>query len=56
MLELKAELSKAKEAAQVAQAVADTVGQKFYDLGVREIEAWLIEELVRICREYCLEV
>ena len=53
MLELKAKLSKAKE---VAQAAADTAGQKFYDLGVQEIEAWLSKELAAVCKEYCLEV
>ena len=56
MLELKTELSKANEAAQVAQAVVDTTGQKFYDLGVQETEARLNKELAGVCREYCLEV
>lgn len=56
VLELKAELSKAKEAAQMAQAAANTAGQKFYDLRVQETEAWLTEELAGVYREYCLEV
>ena len=32
------------------------MGQKFYDLGVQETEARLIDELVEVCRDYCLEV
>ena len=56
VLELKTELSKANEAVQVAQAVVDTIGQKFYDLGVQETKAQLTEELAGVCREYCLEV
>ena len=56
MLELKTELSKAKEVAQVAQVVANTTGQKFYDLGVQETKAQLTEELVAVYREYCLDV
>ena len=47
-MELKAELSKAKEATQVAQTATDAVGQKFYDLRVQETEAWLINELARV--------
>ena len=56
VLELKAELFKAKEAAQVTQVAADTAGQKFYDFGVQETKARLTEELAGVCREYCLEV
>ena len=33
-MDLKAELEKAKEAAQVAQVGMDALGQKFYDLGM----------------------
>ena len=56
VLELKAELFKAKEAAQVTQVAADNAGQKFYDFGVQETEARLTEKLAGVCREYCLEV
>ena len=56
VLELKAELSMAKEAAHAAQAAANTIRQKFYDLKVQETEAQLTEELARVCKEYCLEV
>ena len=34
VLELKTELSKANKATRVAQAIADTARQKFYDLGM----------------------
>ena len=40
----------------MAQAVVDTTGQKFYDLGVQATEARLNKELAGVCREYCLEV
>ena len=56
MLKLKTELSKVKEATQVAQAAANTTRQKFYDLGVQETKAHLTKELAGVCREYCLEV
>ena len=56
VVDLKAELEKDKEAAQVAQAAADATGQQFYDLGMQEIEAHLTDELVGVCRDYCLEV
>jgi len=52
-LELKTELSKAKEA---TQAATDTARQKFYDPIVQETEARLTEELAGVCREYCLKV
>ena len=56
MVEQKAELSKAKEASQAAQAATDTIWQKFYELEVQETEAWLTDELARVCRDYCLKV
>ena len=51
VVELKAELSKAKEAAQVAQAAIDAIGKKFYDLIVQETEAQLTDELVEVQTE-----
>lgn len=56
MADLKAELAKAKEAAQEAQAATDATRKKFYDLGVQEIEARLTNKLAEVCRDYCLEV
>ena len=56
VVDLKAKLKKAKEAAQVAQAAVDAVGQKFYDLRVRETEVRLTDELAGVCKDYCLEV
>ena len=40
----------------MAQAAAGVATQKFYDLRVQETEARLIDELVGVCRDYCLEV
>ena len=51
VMDLKAELEKAKEAAWVAKATADTSKQKFYDLGVQETKACLTEELTEVCRD-----
>lgn len=39
VMELKVELSKAKEATQAAQAAVNTARQKFYDLRVQKTEA-----------------
>lgn len=55
-MELKAKLSKPKEAAQAAQVAADTTEQKFYDLEMQETEARMIKELAAVCKEYCLKV
>ena len=56
VVDLKVELIKAKEAAQVAQVVMDATGQKFNDLGVPETEARLTDKLDGVCRDYCLKV
>ena len=45
VLELKAELQKAKEAAQVEKEVAEASKQEFYLLGVEETQIRLTEEL-----------
>lgn len=56
VVDLKAELEKAKEVARAAQDAANALKQKFYDLGVQETETRLTDELVGVCRDYCLEV
>ena len=53
---MKAELEKAKDVAQTAQVTANALEHKFYDLGVKETEARLANELARVCRDFCLEV
>ena len=55
-MDLKAELEKAKEAAWVAKAAAEASEQRSYDPSIQEIEAHLMEELARVCREYWQEV
>ena len=52
-MELKADLQKAKEAAQLAKKVAEAEKQASYLLCVEETQARLTEELVEICRDYC---
>ena len=54
--DLKAKLEKAKDATQTAQVTANALEQKFYDLRVKETEAHLADELVGVCRDYCLKV
>ena len=56
VMDLKAELEKAKEVARAAKDAANASKQKFYDLDVQEIEARLTEELAEVCRDYCQDV
>lgn len=53
VVDLKAKLEKAKEAAWAAKVATDVSEQKYYDLEVQEIEACLIKELARVYRKYC---
>ena len=53
---MKAELTKAKEAAQEAKEATKASEQKSYNLGVQEIEARLTEELAKVYKEYHHEV
>lgn len=48
-MELKADLKKAKEAAEVAEKAS-------YNLGVQETEVYPRDELAKVCRDYCQEV
>ena len=56
VLELKADLEKAKKDARTADEVEKVAKQASYDLGVREMGIRLAEELAEICRDYCKEV
>ena len=54
MLELRADLQKAKEVAQLAKEVAKAEMQASYTLGVEETQARLTKELVEVCRDCCM--
>ena len=53
MLELKANLQKAKKAAQLAKEAVEAKKQASYALGVEETQAKLIKELAEVCKDYC---
>ena len=52
VLDLKVELQKAKEAAQLAKASAEAEKQASYLLGVEETQIRFAEELSELCRDY----
>ena len=56
--DLKAELSKVKEAARVARKATEAAVVTLYERGVRDTEVRLIEEVATICRitSLCLGV
>ena len=51
--ELREELWKAKEAAQLVKEVAEAENQAAYTLGMEETQARLTEEFSAVCRDYC---
>ena len=53
VLELKLELQRAKEVAQAKKEAVEAAKQAFYLLGIEETETRLIEELAKVCRDYC---
>ena len=53
MTELREELRKAREAAQLLKEAVEAEKQATYTLGVEETQARLTEELSAVCREYC---
>ena len=53
MTELREELRKAKEAAQLVKEAAEVEKQAAYTLGVEETQARLTEEFFVVCRDYC---
>ena len=53
VLELKADLQKARKAAQLAKEAIEAKKQASYALGVEETQAKLIKELAEVCRDYC---
>ena len=52
-MDLKAELRKTKETAQLAKEAAEAEKKASYQLGVEETEIRLTEELSVVCRDYC---
>ena len=50
--DLKAELSKAKEAARLAREAAEAAVAASYERGVADTEARLTEEVATVCRDY----
>ena len=56
VLDLKAELPKVKDAAQVAREATKAAEIASYERGVLDTEMRLAEELAEVCRDYCAEV
>ena len=54
VLQLRAELQKAKEAAQLANEAVEVEKQASYTFSVEETQATLTEELAKVCRDYCM--
>ena len=55
VLDLKAELQKVKDAAQVAREATKATKIASYERGVMDTETQLAEELAGVCRDYCAE-
>ena len=52
-MELREELRKAKEAAQLLKEVAEAEKQAAYTLGMEETQARLTKEFFAVARDYC---
>ena len=52
ILDLKAQLQQAKEAAQVAREAAEVAVKASYERGVLDTETKLTEEVAMVCRDY----
>ena len=53
MTELREELRKAREAAQLLKEAVEAKKQAAYTLGMGETQARLTEEFSAVCRDYC---
>ena len=53
VIDLKVELQKAKEEAQLAREAAEAENNASYLLGVEEMQVRLAKELLEVCRDYC---
>ena len=55
VLDLKVELQKAKDVARVARKASKAAEMASYKHGVLKTETRLVEEVARVCRDYCAE-
>ena len=55
VLSLKAELQKAKEAAEVVREATKAAEEAAYKRGMEDIEKRLAKEITEVCRDYCSE-
>ena len=55
ILDLKAQLQQAKEAAQVAREAVEAMVKGSYERGVLDMENRLTKEVAVVCRDYCTE-
>ena len=55
VLNLKAELQKAKDAARVAREAAEVAVETSYECGVQDTKTRLAEQVSILCRDYCTE-
>ena len=53
VLDLKVELQKAKVETQLAREAAEVEKRASYQLGVKETQVRLTEELSEVCKDYC---
>ena len=53
MAELREDLRKAREAAQLVKEAVEAEKQAAYTLGIEETQARLTEEFSIVCRDYC---
>ena len=53
VIDLKVELQKAKEEAQLAREAAEAKKKASYQLSMKETQVRLTEELLEVCRDYC---
>ena len=53
VLDLRAELQKAREAAQAEKEAVEALKQESYLFGVEETQIRLAEKLAEVCRDYC---
>jgi len=56
VLDLKSELQKVKETAQVTRDIAKAEKAASYECRVLDTETRLVEEVVGVCKDYCAEV
>ena len=55
VLDLKAELQKAKDATRVAKEAFEVAKTASYECGVQEMETRLAEKVAGVCKDYCAE-